>query len=257
MRCNDHSNIISLRKENDLPEVLECNATTYGTHTRKVQPRLSWMLFFPVIATMLVNNVYAYLQVSATPYLLKNFGVSLTVGGTVVACIGIGVAVGSILSGWLSQKNMLHTFVQMSLGSLVVGLGLLLIYPHPSFTWLYENGPILAFPAVIICGLGDPIITVASLRAMEDLQLAIQGFITPSQILEISSLWLVGYSVATYAGPLIAGPLMEHLEFFQAAWILLVFCAVSLMINIIMYFFSKKLEADNDEGTPLLTSNVR
>ena len=50
---------------------------------------------------------------------------------------------------------------------------------------------------------------------------------------------------------------MEHLEFYQAAWFLLVFCAVSLMINIIMYFFSKKLEADYDERTPLLTSNVR
>ena len=38
-------------------------------------------------------------QVFITPYLLDNFSISLTVGGTVLTCASLGMGVGSVLSG--------------------------------------------------------------------------------------------------------------------------------------------------------------
>ena len=43
--------------------------------------------------------MYAYLQISITPYLLTQFDEDLTIGGTVLIALSVGIALGSFLSG--------------------------------------------------------------------------------------------------------------------------------------------------------------
>ena len=58
----------------------------------------------------------------------------------------------------------------MAVGAGLVAVGLFLTFPPAAMASFYELSPILAFPGVFMAGVGDPLITIAALRAMYDLQ---------------------------------------------------------------------------------------
>ena len=112
-------------------------------------------------------------QVSVTPFLKKQFDKSISYGGTVLTLVSAGMCVGSISAGLLLQKKILHHFTLMGTGALCVCIGLLVTFPPEFLPKMFELSPILAFPGVFIAGVGDPLMTIATLRALYNIQVDI------------------------------------------------------------------------------------
>ena len=49
-------------------------------------------------------------------------------------------------------------------------MGLLMTFPPESLPAIYNVSPILAYPGVFIAGIGDPFMTIATLRALLNMQ---------------------------------------------------------------------------------------
>lgn len=82
------------------------------------------------------------------------------------------MALGSVTVGVLLQRRILDKYSVMALGALAVCLGLLVTFPPESLPAVYNLAPVLAFPGVFLAGFGDPLITLAALRALFDLQVS-------------------------------------------------------------------------------------
>ena len=80
------------------------------------------------------------------------------------------MAIGSVSVGVILQKKMLNPFTAMGIGATCIFIGLLATFPPQSLPALYKLSPIMAFPGVFIAGVGDPIMTIATLRALYDIQ---------------------------------------------------------------------------------------
>ena len=80
------------------------------------------------------------------------------------------MAIGSVSVGAILQKKILHPSTAMGIGDTCIFIGLLVTFPPQSLPALYKLSPILAFPGVFIAGVGDPIMTIATLRALYDIQ---------------------------------------------------------------------------------------
>ena len=84
--------------------------------------------------------------------------------------VSLGMATGSFSAGLLLQKKILNTFTVMAVGASSVCLGLILTFPPTALPAMYNMAPIIAFPGVFLAGFGDPLMTIATLRALCDLQ---------------------------------------------------------------------------------------
>ena len=109
-----------------------------------------------------------------TPFLHENFNKSLSYGGTVLIMLCVGMVIGSLAAGVLLQKKILNHYTIMLCGALSIGVGLVLAFPPEFLTSVYSLAPILAFPGVLLAGIGDPLVTIATLRALYNLQ--VYGF---------------------------------------------------------------------------------
>eukprot|EP00116_Pleurobrachia_bachei_P004323 sb/3464585/ len=156
---------------------------------------LTKYLVFPLFACMLINANYGVLQVTVTPYLHEEFHKSFSYGGLVLTAVSTGMALGSLLSGMVT-------------------------FPPVTIPFLYDNSPILAFPGVFIAGVGDPMVTIATLRCLYEMQLQQSGMLTPRSTTLISGIWLMGYSAFYYSGSTIAGILTDYLVYYEIALIL-------------------------------------
>ena len=105
-----------------------------------------------------------------TPFLKEEFNKSISYGGTVLTLVSVGMAIGSVSVGVILQKKMLNPFTAMGIGATCILIGLLATFPPRSLPALYKLSPIMAFPGVFIAGVGDPIMTIATLRALYDIQ---------------------------------------------------------------------------------------
>ena len=206
----------------------------------------NWIIV-PVCACMLINCVYAFLQISTIPYLYEKFNIPLTVGGTVLVTVSAGNAIGSSLSGLISQSGIINTYIQMAIGAGMVGLGLLLMFPTPSIPFLYNIVPYIAYPAVLLSGMGDPIITVPTLRAMTDLQTKIKGVCTGKNSISIFSIWMMGSSCACYAGAMVGGTLLEYLTYQDGAILMASVCGFSMVICLVIKMVEGRLGVRSDE----------
>ena len=72
--------------------------------------------------------------------------------------------------GWILQKKILNHFTVMGLGALCVFSGLTLTFPPETIIELHNLAPITAFPGVFLAGIGDPLMSIATLRALYDVQ---------------------------------------------------------------------------------------
>jgi len=194
---------------------------------------VSYLVFLPVCACMLVNGAYSYLQIATTPYLLEEFNIPLSVGGTVLAVVSAGVAIGSTLSGAIAQRGIVNVYTQMGIGSLMVAAGLLIMFPSPAISFIYTNIPYIAYPAGFLTGVGDPIITVATLRAMTELQSKVKGACEGKTYINIFGIWLVGFSSAGYFGTFAGGILLQWLSYRNGTHLLASLCGLSVAISVV------------------------
>ena len=80
------------------------------------------------------------------------------------------MVIGSLAAGVLLQKKILNHYTIMLCGAVLIGVGLMLAFPPEFLTSVYNLAPILAFPGVLLAGIGDPLMTIATLRALYNLQ---------------------------------------------------------------------------------------
>ena len=80
------------------------------------------------------------------------------------------MVIGSLAAGVLLQKKILNHYTIMLCGAILIGVGLTLAFPPEFLTSVYNLAPILAFPGVLLAGIGDPLMTIATLRALYNLQ---------------------------------------------------------------------------------------
>ena len=109
-------------------------------------------------------------QVSVTPFLKEQFNKSISYGGAVLTLVSVGMCIGSLSVGILLQKRIVSHFTAMAIGALCVCFGLLVTFPPEFLPTMYHLSPITAFPAVFIAGVGDPLMTIATLKALYDIQ---------------------------------------------------------------------------------------
>ena len=109
-------------------------------------------------------------QVAVTPFLHEEFDKSISYGGYALAMVSIGMAIGSLSAGVLLQKKILNHHTIMVLGALTIFTGLMMTFPPEFVPSLYQLAPILVFPGVLLAGLGDPLMTVSTLRSLYNLQ---------------------------------------------------------------------------------------
>ncbi|KAL5269802.1 hypothetical protein ACHWQZ_G003315 [Mnemiopsis leidyi] len=230
---SENEEIAAINPNLSTPEYGTCSEQK-ETKSRK-QPRLTPAIAVPLIGTMLVNIVYGYLQITITPYLNRKFGISIGDGGLVLATVSVGMVLGSLTSAYLMRGHKISAYTQMIMGSVFVGAGILLMFPIKYLRFLYDNSPYIAFPAAFLAGFGDPLITIASLTAMKNVQLKITGGITPDQELLIGGTWLIGFLALCFAGQEIAGFMTEYLEYWVGALILFGMSCVSFIISGALY----------------------
>ena len=116
---------------------------------------------------------------AVTPFLKEDFNKSISYGGTALTGISFGMALGSFLAGVILQSRKISTFTLMGFGALSVCIGFLMIFPPPTIPALYSLAPILAYPGGFLAGFGDPFMTIATLKALYDIQVCskMQGLI--------------------------------------------------------------------------------
>ena len=116
------------------------------------------------------SNESSVFQVAVTPFLKEEFQRSISSGGTVLTVISLGMAFGGAVAGLVLQSKVISTFTVMGIGALTVCVGLLMTFPPPSIPALYSLAPVLAYPGGFLAGFGDPFMTIATLRALYDIQ---------------------------------------------------------------------------------------
>ena len=104
------------------------------------------------------------------PFLHDKFGKSITYGGTVLISASLGMAIGSLLGGIALQRRILNHYTLMILGALLVLVGQILTFPPEYVSPVYMISPYLSFLGALLAGIGDPVLTLAALRALYTLQ---------------------------------------------------------------------------------------
>ena len=105
-----------------------------------------------------------------TPFLKEDFHKSISYGGTVLLLVSFGMAFGSFIAGVILQSKRISTFTVMGMGALAVCVGLLMAFPPSTIPAMYHLAPILAYPGGFLAGIGDPCMTIATLRVLYDIQ---------------------------------------------------------------------------------------
>ena len=213
--------------------------------------RLSKAIILPLIACMIINLNFGVLQVSVTPFLQEVFHKSISYGGIVLIFVSIGMTLSSLVTGMLLQKKVFHHFTIMAFGASCLCLGFVITFPPDQIPIIFNKAPILAIPGVFLSGFGAPMITIATLRALYDMQLQRIGILTPRCVTSLTGIWLVGYSGVFYSGSFLAGVLTDHLTFSDMAEILSAFCLVSALLCVALRVLMKGKDVD-EEIQPLL-----
>lgn len=201
--------------------------------------KLTPLLGLPIVAAALININYGVIQVIVTPFLHDEIGTTISYGGTVSLFVSIGMASSACIAGWLIQRKSFHSFTLMAIGSFVTAIGLLLAFPPPYIPALYNNAKWLSILGVFIAGFGDPLVTLPTLRAMCDLQEARTGPLSASTVTIVTSIWLMFYHGAYYAGSFLAGLMTDYLSFSETAQVLAAGCMIAFGFSVYMRLFVK------------------
>ena len=192
---------------------------------------VTWYIGAPLLACMLVNIVSGSLQVTCVPYLLDTFNVPLPEGGIVLITLSLGMAIGSVISGVISQTGK-HTYTQMSAGGAILLVGVMLFFPSRTIPFLYNNVANIAFAVALLAGSGDPFMTISTLRAMIDLQKRAKGKCTGRNHVTLFGAWLIGNWGAMYSGSIVAGVLGDYMSYGHQSYVLMSLLVLSIVISV-------------------------
>ena len=85
---------------------------------------------------------------------------------------------GSLIGGALLQRKIFNHYTLMAGGALAVMAGLLLAFPPELLTPLFEIAPYTAVVGTLLAGIGDPVITVSTLRGLYSLQVTVLSILS-------------------------------------------------------------------------------
>lgn len=209
------------------PSFSSSRPTILETDQSVAEDRLSIFIVLPLLACVLENFCFGYVQIATTTYLHEDFDLSFSYAGAVVSLMGPANCLGSVLSGLFLQLNILRADTQMILGVAILAVALFLLFAPTWAMGLHAAVPFTAFPAVFMVGFAETFVTFAALQVMYSMQEKKHGTLSPRHVLQIAAIWISGYATFFYASSLAAGALMDVLPYQELGMLLIVLCVVS------------------------------
>ena len=148
-----------------------------------------------------------------------------------------GMAISCLGTGMLLQRRLFSPPSTMAIGAALLALGLFLTFPPPS---LSRHTPTLAFLGVFLAGLGDPLMTLSTLRAMSDIQAGKEGELSAQTITDITGVWLIGYNAFFNAGPFLGGFMTDYMSYTVMGHVLSGTCLIALVFSLITRWICTK-----------------
>ena len=180
----------------------------------------------------------------------EELGKSYSFGGLVFSLSTVGLILGSIVSGIVLQEKLIKANTQMLCGAILMALALLLTFPPPSLEYLAAFS---SFPATLMAGAGESLVTLAAITAMYDVQKEVRGEVTPKCATRIAGMWVVGYAGFYFGGSGIAGAVSGILSFYHMSLVMVGCCVLSGVMCVSVGCVNRRKRLP-DENTSLLTS---
>ena len=176
---------------------------------------------------------------------------SYSFGGLVFSLSTVGLILGSVISGVVLQGKLIRANTQMLWGAVLMGLAILLTFLPPS---LQHFAAYSSFPAALLAGSGESLVTLAAITAMYDVQRKARGEVTPQCATRIAGLWVVGYAGFYFGGSGLAGAVRGLLSFYHMALVMVGCCALSAIMCISIAALNNRTTLELSEKSPLLSS---
>ena len=193
---------------------------------------LTLAVLFPSVAHCLMDALCGYTATITVPYLVEQLGISVAHGGCYLLVLLLICQVGASVSGAVLQARLASATQIMAGGAVLGGVGIWLLFPDPG-TSFYQHIEMTAYFAIGLVGFGNQLVTVAALRAIEQVQKELaRRTLGKKNTPRVTNLWIIGMMLANYGGSMIALLVMELVEFEEGAWIMCGCCALSLIISI-------------------------
>ena len=193
--------------------------------------------------------IISFIQVTMTEFMHESLGKSYSFGGLVFSLSTVGLIFGSIFSGIVLQEKLIKANTQMLFGAILMIMALLLAFPPVSIEWIAAFS---SWPASLLAGAGESLVTLAAITAMYDVQREVRGEVTPKCATNICGLWVVGYAGFYFGGSGMAGAVKGLMSFYHMSLVMVGCCVLSgVMCVLIGCINSKK---GGGEKTPLLST---
>ena len=195
---------------------------------------LSWLVIFPLIAHGLTTLSEGFCTAITTPYLLDKFGIEIGQGSSYVFVLFISFIIGSAGAGYILQMGWISNYKMMIAGGVLTIIGLLFIFPGQGVKVMYDNVPKLAYLGYILMGVGNQLISIAALEALEETHVTIaRRRYTKKNKSLAASLWLLGWWTCIYVGHLVALMVMKFMTFTTGGWLVAGCSGVSACICLV------------------------
>ena len=188
---------------------------------------------FPTIAAFFLDATYGYTVAIVAPYLLEVFKLSVSQAGFYVMVLNLAMAFGSFLSGLLMQKNLLTSSKIMGLSAVMSITGHWFLFQSSAVPLLHNSVPYTAFFSLFFIGCAIQSGSMASFKAIEDLQVTVlkKSFGRTTR----STASSVFYTIVTFAGAAGAGitvVVIDYLDYGQGSWIIIGGLLITFVISV-------------------------
>ena len=216
---------VVITEEDDIPTG---NTTEETRHTG-----LSPLIMIPIISYSILETLVGFTSAITTPYLFDEFNVSIAQGGTYIAILYVARFVGAVTSGYIMQKGWATSSLIMASSAILAGIGVVILFPNPSVTFLYNNVIILAYISTFLQGFANQMSTTAALFAFEDVQVKLaKREMSALSKSRSTTIWLCLWTAFNRIGHLVALLAMEYLTYEQGGWMMAGLCLVSLCTSV-------------------------
>ena len=219
-----------------IPNDNECEPTvvTNLSQTEKRDP-LTIFVIFPLVAQMMCNFGNGYIHYGITPFLKQCCDVPIAQGGSYAMMVPIGIAAGFFIGGILCQRQVLSANTLSLIGVLLGIVGLVTSFPSPTMHILYANTKYVGYFSTTLSGLGESLVTSATIDSMEMIQTTVCGLnFTESHKSKCVAIWLIAWYIGIFSGVFVSGVLFEHTSFHWGAWILACMWCASFLILLLL-----------------------
>ena len=157
----------------------------------------------------------------------------------------------------ISQRRWLTPNTQSILGSILVLLGILLLFPPSSLSLLYSNSLYTGYLAISLIGMGDPLVITITIRNMEEIQSHVSHqHLTPHTRSRITSCWLLAWISGETAGKFLAGFFLDVMTIQQGAWIISAAGVVGAVIFGLLRMVERDRQAAKTVHTGQFVGNI-